>query len=338
MNKHDQHIDTLLKRWISGDITAREEADLWDAARHDALLRDALSGYVRHADADHDQALARLRRRTAPAPVRRLRPWLGVAAALLCLVVAAWWITMPQNTDATGTQAPMAATEAPAAPNAKTSPSADAPAPTEPIAAAAPRHQPPPAAEVAPSRSGRAPAQPQPTAGTPPEGPWANKDTAPTADQQADFALESTYSTPAPAAAAPAAASPPSPAPEAARARAAAEAATEAATQQAARKQAATPYANQQLQPDSATQNAYPANGLTAFNNYVVLNSPPRSQGEWVTLRFDLDADGHPIRIQVVDASRRSLHAKAIELLRNGGPWQTLPGAPTQGLVHRMVF
>jgi hypothetical protein len=105
------------------------------------------------------------------------------------------------------------------------------------------------------------------------------------------------------------------------------------------RKQAPSPSrAASALQADNALQNAYPNNGLDAFNSYVARNSPPRSKGEWVTLRFDLDATGQPIRIEVLDASRKTLHAKAIELLRDGGPWQLVPGAPTQGIVYRMVF
>ncbi|MEL7221496.1 MAG: hypothetical protein AAGJ93_09270, partial [Bacteroidota bacterium] len=95
-NKEQRHIN-LLRRWISGDITAEEERKLEEAAAQDEMLRDAWAGYQINAEADHSQKLAKLRDRLAQrqlqaAKPRLLRPWIRIAAAVALLLVAGWFI------------------------------------------------------------------------------------------------------------------------------------------------------------------------------------------------------------------------------------------------------
>ena len=97
MDRKQQHKRDLLRRWISGDITAKEEGELRQAAREDELLRDALAGYDQHAEADHAGSIKRLRSQLAPKAkgrVRTLYMWQAAAAVLLLLAVS-WWLFTP---------------------------------------------------------------------------------------------------------------------------------------------------------------------------------------------------------------------------------------------------
>ena len=95
MDRKEQHTRDLLRRWISGDITAREESELRRAAQEDEALRDAFAGYEANADEDHNARLARIRARSsgkrAGGRVRSLVAW-RVAAAVLLLLAVAWWL------------------------------------------------------------------------------------------------------------------------------------------------------------------------------------------------------------------------------------------------------
>lgn len=93
MDRKEQHIRDLLRRWISGDITAREESDLRRAAQDDPVVRDALAGYESFPEADHEANLNRLRGKLSVDSRSKVRPMLvwRVAAAVLLLLVASYW-------------------------------------------------------------------------------------------------------------------------------------------------------------------------------------------------------------------------------------------------------
>lgn len=101
MKSNNKHINQLLRRWISGDITAQEERELERAAIEDEFLRESLAAYRSQAAADHSHSLAKLRKQLpktkAKAPVRRLRPWMRIAAAVALLIVAGWSVFQTQK-------------------------------------------------------------------------------------------------------------------------------------------------------------------------------------------------------------------------------------------------
>ncbi|MEL6973640.1 MAG: hypothetical protein AAFO02_26045, partial [Bacteroidota bacterium] len=97
MDHKQQHKRDLLRRWISGEITASEERELRQAARDDALLNDALSGYEQQAEADHAASIGRLRSKIAgqrKAKARTLPIW-RVAAAVLVIGALGMWMFLP---------------------------------------------------------------------------------------------------------------------------------------------------------------------------------------------------------------------------------------------------
>lgn len=111
MNKKEQHIRDLLRRWTTGEITALEEAELLAAAQHDPFLEEALAAYQAQAEHDHAAHLTRIRKETARrAPVTRsIGRWAAVAASLLLLITVGWWSLRQQ---ATLDMAPVAMEEA----------------------------------------------------------------------------------------------------------------------------------------------------------------------------------------------------------------------------------
>lgn len=88
----------LLQKWVRGETTAREEAQLAAWAREDSFLADALEGYAGLPEADHAQRLERLKKRLADPresrkPILIWWPRLAAAAAVLLLAVAGfWWV------------------------------------------------------------------------------------------------------------------------------------------------------------------------------------------------------------------------------------------------------
>lgn len=94
MDQKKQHTRDLLRRWIQGDVTAKEEAELRSAARNDEFLRDSMAGYDAFAEQDHDAAVQRLRKRMGQqksGKVRALVVW-RAAAAVALLLVAGYWL------------------------------------------------------------------------------------------------------------------------------------------------------------------------------------------------------------------------------------------------------
>ncbi|MEM6378531.1 MAG: carboxypeptidase-like regulatory domain-containing protein, partial [Bacteroidota bacterium] len=101
--KQNRSIQDGLRKWINGNIRAKEEAQLDQLSREDDFARDAMEGFRSFADADHSQNLDRLRKQLQqkeksaviiPIMLRR------IAAAVLFLVVVgiSWWLNRPNQT------------------------------------------------------------------------------------------------------------------------------------------------------------------------------------------------------------------------------------------------
>lgn len=87
------HTENLLRRWLNGQITHREEQQLEQAARKDPFLAEALEGYRDRSDSDHQVAVQQLRRRIRQRSGRFVwRQALQLAAALALLLSASWMI------------------------------------------------------------------------------------------------------------------------------------------------------------------------------------------------------------------------------------------------------
>lgn len=98
MNNKEQHIRDLLQRWTTGEITAREEAELLTAAQQDPFLQEALAAYQAQADHDHTARLDRIRSKTSQRQpiVRMIGRWTAIAASVLLLVTVSWWTLRQQ--------------------------------------------------------------------------------------------------------------------------------------------------------------------------------------------------------------------------------------------------
>ncbi len=81
--------DELLRRWISGTITAPEEAELERRATQDEGLRDALAGLQQAPATDHHARVTAMVGRARPAAVVRRIPLARYAAAATVLVLLA---------------------------------------------------------------------------------------------------------------------------------------------------------------------------------------------------------------------------------------------------------
>lgn len=101
--KQNRSFQDGLRKWINGNIRAKEEAQLDETSQEDDFARDALEGLRRFSDTDHSQNLARLRKQLPkknnsavilPLMVRR------IAAAILFLAVVGttWWLNQTNNT------------------------------------------------------------------------------------------------------------------------------------------------------------------------------------------------------------------------------------------------
>lgn len=126
--KQNRSFQDGLRKWINGNIRAKEEAQLDQISQEDDFARDALDGLRSFSDTDHQQNLDRLRKQLQqknkpaviiPIMVRR------IAAAIIFLVVVGmtWWLNQTNNT---GTLSMDQAKESPAnpepAPNEETTP------------------------------------------------------------------------------------------------------------------------------------------------------------------------------------------------------------------------
>ena len=101
MNNQEQHIRDLLRRWTTGEITAREEAELLAAAQQDPFLQEALAAFQGQSDYDHAAALARIRRETTSKTLplkHNIGRWMAIAASMLLLIIAGWCVLRQQST------------------------------------------------------------------------------------------------------------------------------------------------------------------------------------------------------------------------------------------------
>lgn len=91
----------LLRRWINGDITRAEEAQLFRLAQQDPFLKDALDGYQRFSKSDHAAKLKSIQRQLSGQEKRRPvaipLKWIAAAASILLAVGAAWLIIPESN-------------------------------------------------------------------------------------------------------------------------------------------------------------------------------------------------------------------------------------------------
>ncbi len=91
----------LLRRWINGDITRAEEAQLFQLAQKDPSLKDALDGYQRFPKGDHTARLKRIQQQLSShkkrRPVAIPLKWIAAAASILLAVGVTWLIISKSN-------------------------------------------------------------------------------------------------------------------------------------------------------------------------------------------------------------------------------------------------
>ncbi|PHI19589.1 hypothetical protein CEQ90_11990 [Lewinellaceae bacterium SD302] len=119
MANANRHIpqDELLRRYLSGEIDARGEAELFRAAGEDDALAEALAGYQLAPEADHQASLSKLRSKLPGAKRKSLIPVrvISIAASLLLLLFVGYYGYQSSNDYATAAEAaPMADSKAPA--------------------------------------------------------------------------------------------------------------------------------------------------------------------------------------------------------------------------------
>ena len=100
MPTKDHQSEDLLRRWISGAITAPEEAELERRAQHEPELREALVGLQATPEVDHQAHLAKMIARVQPGlkAVPRSRPrytTYAIAASVAMLMGLSVWL-LPQ--------------------------------------------------------------------------------------------------------------------------------------------------------------------------------------------------------------------------------------------------
>ncbi|MTB51638.1 hypothetical protein [Lewinella sp. W8] len=123
MSAANHRTDHLLRRYLSGAITAPEEAELERRARKDPALAEAMEGLRMFPEEDHalrvQRMLAGAGQQQAPPTGARVRKinwqrWSIAAGLLLLLGVAAFWL--PTAFDAAGDSMAMESAPAPDAP------------------------------------------------------------------------------------------------------------------------------------------------------------------------------------------------------------------------------
>jgi TonB family protein len=103
----------LLRKWLDGSLRARDERSLRDTVQADQDLYDAMEGYTKHPETDHQAALTRLQERlklpdsnkVAPPPAHQMRVTRRIlfAAASIVLLIGFWWM-MPSNINESSNQ------------------------------------------------------------------------------------------------------------------------------------------------------------------------------------------------------------------------------------------
>lgn len=119
MSEDRRHIDQLFRRFLSGEINRREEAELEAAAGKDPFLAEALQGLRDHPEEDHAARINRLRRNRRRTVVLPFRLRVAVAAVLVAGLTALLFLWRDEpagNMEALTEAAPLPPVEAPAPP------------------------------------------------------------------------------------------------------------------------------------------------------------------------------------------------------------------------------
>ena len=87
----------LLRKWLSGDATHHDEAEMETRARSDEFLAEAIEGYREFPDDDHQWHLDNIRERLFRQKKKRtpLLIYLPRVAAAVLVLAAAWWLLTP---------------------------------------------------------------------------------------------------------------------------------------------------------------------------------------------------------------------------------------------------
>jgi TonB family protein len=95
---------------------------------------------------------------------------------------------------------------------------------------------------------------------------------------------------------------------------------------------------------DERTILAEPTKGLKKFKRYIKENAlyPSGHSNKTidgiVTVRFQLNADGTPLSVEIVSSFNRIFNAEAIRLIRQGGAWQTKPKGQSGWIEYDVQF
>ena len=97
------NIRSLLPKWLSGEIRKQEEKQLYQLAKDDPFLNEALEGYEQFPELDHEATVSRLkdklhnRTRENRTSIIYFMPRLAAAIALLLVAgMSWWWINSPE--------------------------------------------------------------------------------------------------------------------------------------------------------------------------------------------------------------------------------------------------
>lgn len=97
------NIRSLLQKWLSGDIRKQEEKQLYQLAKDDPFLNDALEGFEQFPELNHEASVNRLKDKLRQNTQKKRRsiiysmPRLAAAIALLLIAgMSWWWINSPQ--------------------------------------------------------------------------------------------------------------------------------------------------------------------------------------------------------------------------------------------------
>lgn len=97
MSHDPSHIDRLLKAYREGTISAEDRHALERMALDDPFLFDAMEGY--QTEGNHSEVIGRLKEQVTPTPVISMPRinWLSIAAGIVVLVGAIFWINQQWN-------------------------------------------------------------------------------------------------------------------------------------------------------------------------------------------------------------------------------------------------
>lgn len=289
----------LLHKYLSGDISKDEEAELDRLAMKDAGLKEALEGLREVPEAEHDEAVRRVRARLRPVARRRLRPGAIAAAAVaagLALAAALWMQKGSESASELAMESTKSATEGAPPPAAAPLP-APAPQSAQLEEAPAPLAAPPPVARPEPREEKKA--QPPVLAQLEEEGNGIEADEP--ATLRTELAMEDAVAD-------------------------APDVPLQSAPPKRAKMERAAPSAFGG--PDPARASADTLLLLKAWHEaYPRLSQPGR-----VVLAFEVDESGRPARISILEGSSPEADSLAQRILLNGPRWSPV------GASGKMIF